>query len=242
VGNHSIARNTGTSVSFGKGNLTESFFKTYFCFHQNKTIMSKSDQAQSNAGWDMVIRPKSTWLDIDLKGIWNYRDLIALFVRRDFVASYKQTILGPLWMLLQPLVNTLMYVFVFVVIARMNTGAVPPILQIMSGLIPWLYFADCINRNAVTFTGNAAIFGKVYFPRLVMPVSVVISNAVKFGLQLIMLALIYVFYICIGVAVHPTKHLLFFPVLVLMLAGYGLRWNSVFDVCIRCCFSRKYIW
>jgi lipopolysaccharide transport system permease protein len=184
--------------------------------------MNESTASDSSADWDLIIRPRVKWYQVDLKGVWQYRDLIQLFVRRDFVSSYKQTVLGPVWMLLQPLVNTLMFVFVFVILAHISTGATPPILFYMSAFIPWSYFADCVNRTSSTFTGNAAIFGKVYFPRLVTPISVVISNLIKFGLQMLLFAGIYIGYVLFGTNLHPDWHLLFFPILMLMLAIYGL--------------------
>src|ERR1043166_5002330 len=133
--------------------------------------------------WDLIIRPKTGWFELHLADLWRYRDLTMLFVWRDFVAQYKQTILGPLWHLLQPLVTTLLFTVVFGRIARLSTDGIPPMLFYMAGITAWNYFAECLTRTSTTFLVNANIFGKVYFPRLVVPLSVVISNLIKFGIQ-----------------------------------------------------------
>jgi lipopolysaccharide transport system permease protein len=172
--------------------------------------------------WDLIIRPKNRLLDLKLKEVWQYRDLLWLFVRRDFVASYKQTILGPLWHFIQPIFTTIMFLLVFGKIANIPTDGIHPILFYMSGIAIWNYFSACLSSTSNTFLANAGIFGKVYFPRLVTPLSTVISNLVKFGIQFLLLAAVIVFYAFKGVPFHFSFSLLMIPVLVLMMAAMGL--------------------
>ncbi|MFM8243506.1 MAG: ABC transporter permease, partial [Crocinitomicaceae bacterium] len=135
--------------------------------------------------WTEIISPKRSLLDINLKELWRYRDLIMLFVRRDFVSQYKQTILGPIWLFIQPLFTTLTFFFVFNQIAKIPTDNIDPILFYLSGITLWNYFSDCFNKTSNTFVANAGIFGKVYFPRLATPISIVISNLIKLGIQVL---------------------------------------------------------
>jgi lipopolysaccharide transport system permease protein len=172
--------------------------------------------------WDIIVRPKSRWSQLDLKGVWQYRDLIRLFVRRDFVAQYKQTLLGPLWMLIQPLLTTILFSFVFARMARIPTGGVPSVLFYMSAFIAWTYFSDCVQKTSSTFTANAAIFGKVYFPRLVTPVSQVISSIFKFLIQFLLLIGLFIFFRVRGGQFSVNIHLLYMPLLLLLLAGMGM--------------------
>lgn len=172
--------------------------------------------------WDMIIQPKTGLFDLNLKEIWHYRDLMILFVRRDFVAQYKQTILGPLWHFIQPVFTTLMFLIVFFKIANIPTDGIPPILFYMSGITIWNYFSSCLTSTSNTFLANAGIFGKVYFPRLIMPISTVLSNIVKFGIQFLFLIIMMVYYAIKGVSFHVGFNTLLIPVLVLMMAGLGL--------------------
>jgi len=160
--------------------------------------------------------------DLNLKEVWKYRDLLLLFVKRDFVAQYKQTILGPLWHFIQPIFTTLMFLVVFGKIANIPTDGVPSVLFYMSGITIWNYFSSCLTSTSNTFVANAGIFGKVYFPRLVIPLSTVISNLVKFGIQFLLLMGTFIFFVIKGVPVHLTVSFLMIPVLVLMMAGMGL--------------------
>ena len=144
--------------------------------------------------WDLEIRPKANLFDLNLKEVWKYRDLLVLFVKRDFIAQYKQTILGPLWHLIQPVFTILMYLLIFGKIANIPTDGVNPVLFYMSGIAIWTYFSSCLNSTSNTFVANAGIFGKVYFPRLVIPLSSVLSNIVKFGIQFLLLLVMMVFY------------------------------------------------
>ena len=172
--------------------------------------------------WDLIIQPKAHLLDLKLKEVWRYRDLMWLFVKRDFVAQYKQTILGPLWHFIQPVFTTVVYLLVFTKIANIPTDGIPPVLFYMSGITLWNYFSACLNGTSGTFVANAGIFGKVYFPRLVMPLSTVLSNLVKFGIQLLLLAAAMAFYAWKGTPFQLGISLLMLPVLVAMMAAMGL--------------------
>lgn len=177
--------------------------------------------------WSMVIKPKRHLLDIDLEDIWRYRDLIKLFVRRDFVAKYKQTILGPLWFLIQPLLTTLIYTVVFGNIANIPTDGLPHILFYMTGIIGWTYFSTCLNSTSNTFVANAGIFGKVYFPRLTLPISVVISSLIQFFIQFALLAAFMVYYKLVGAEFHPNIYMLILPFLIILMAGLGLGFGII---------------
>jgi lipopolysaccharide transport system permease protein len=169
-----------------------------------------------------VIRPKTGWFDLHLADLWRYRDLTMLFVWRDFVAQYKQTVLGPLWHLIQPLFTTLLFTVIFGRIAKLPTDGIPPMLFYMAGVTAWSYFSECLNRTSSTFLANAGIFGKVYFPRLCVPVSAVISNLIKFGIQFGLFLGFLVFFWLKGAAIHPNIAILLTPILLLMMAALGL--------------------
>lgn len=177
--------------------------------------------------WTLVIKPKRKLLDFRLKEVWRYRDLITLFVRRDFVARYKQTILGPLWFVIQPLLTTIIYTIVFGQIAGISTDGLPQMLFYMSGIVGWSYFANCLNSTSSTFVSNAGIFGKVYFPRLVTPISVVISNLIQFVIQFVFLLLFMLFFYLKGDSFSPNLHILLLPLLVFLLAGFGLGFGII---------------
>jgi lipopolysaccharide transport system permease protein len=170
----------------------------------------------------MFIRPKTDWFDLHLADLWRYRDLVMLFVRRDFVAQYKQTILGPLWFIIQPLLTTLTFTIIFGNVAQLSTDGLPKILFYLSGVTAWSYFADCLTKTSETFNANANIFGKVYFPRLAVPVSIVISNLIRFGIQLGLFLGFYVYFLARGTAIHSTQALWLMPFLVLLMAALGL--------------------
>ena len=170
----------------------------------------------------LVIEANTSLWKIDFRELWRYRELIQMYVKRDIVTLYKQTILGPLWFVIQPLLTTIMFMVVFGGIAGISTDGLPQPLFYMAGLLCWNYFADCLNKCSQTFTSNQNVFGKVYFPRLVVPLSITISNMVKMGVQFGLFLLIYLFYICKGMEVHITSYIFFLPLLVLMLAGLGL--------------------
>jgi lipopolysaccharide transport system permease protein len=176
----------------------------------------------ANKEWDLIIQPKTGWLDLHLADLWRYRDLTAMFVWRDFVAQYKQTILGPLWHVLQPLFTTLIFTVIFGKMAKLSTDGVPPLLFYLAGVTCWSYFADCVTRTSATFIGNAGLFGKVYFPRLSVPVSLVISGMIKFAIQFALLLAFLIFYWMGGANVHPTATVALTPVLLLLMAGLSL--------------------
>jgi lipopolysaccharide transport system permease protein len=183
--------------------------------------------SQNNDEWTLIIRPKKNLLEIDFKQIWEFRDLLILFIRRDIVTKYKQTILGPLWFILQPILTTLMYLLVFGRIANIPTDNVPPILFYLSGIVAWTYFSVCLNSTASTFITNAGIFGKVHFPRLVVPLSIVISNIVQFLIQLVLLLTVIVFYYIKGVSFTFTYTLFLLPFLILLMAFLGLGFGII---------------
>lgn len=171
--------------------------------------------------WDLVIGPNTKLLSLDLKEVWKYRDLMMLFVKRDFVAQYKQTIIGPLWHLIQPVFTTIMFLLVFGVIANIDTDGVHPVLFYMSGITIWNYFSSCLTATSNTFVANAGIFGKVYFPRLVLPLSIVISNIIKFGIQFLLLVAVMIYLAFDGNRIDIGVEILLLPLLVLMMAGLG---------------------
>lgn len=185
---------------------------------------------EKNEDWDLVIKPKSSFLSINLAEVWAYKDLIMLMVKRDITAVYKQTVLGPLWMFIQPLFTTAIYTFTFSTSAKLSTDGIPPVLFYLMGQTFWTYFADCLNKTSNTFISNSAVFGKVYFPRLVMPFSVVISNLLKLGLQLLLLIAFYLyFYFSTGrVALQPGLALLV-PFYVVILGLFGLSMGIFFS-------------
>lgn len=174
-----------------------------------------------------VIKAKSGWFDLNLWELWKYRDLIGLFVWRDFVSIYKQTILGPLWFIIQPLLTTLVFTIVFGNVAKLPTDGLPPFLFYLSGVIAWRYFADCLNGTSSTFIGNAQIFGKVYFPRLTVPVSVVISNLIAFGIQFCLFLIFYMYYLQNSSVIHPQPAIMLLPILIIQMAALGLGFGII---------------
>ena len=185
----------------------------------NQAVLNPVEQEE---GWTTRITPHRGWLDWRLNQLWRYRDLISLFVWRDFVSAYKQTILGPVWHIIQPLLTTLMFTVVFAKIARLSTNGVPPFLFYLGGIVAWSYFANNLTKTAYTFVGNAHLLGKVYFHRLVLPISVAISNLVTFGIQLGIFLIALIGYRISGSAIHLNGWIFFTPLFLLMLAGYGL--------------------
>jgi lipopolysaccharide transport system permease protein len=172
--------------------------------------------------WTSIIGPERGWFNFDFPELWRYRDLILLFVRRDFVAMYKQTILGPLWFFLQPLFTTVIFTVVFGNIARIPTDGAPPFLFYLAGNVCWGYFSGCLIATSDTFSGNASIFGKVYFPRLAVPISIVISNLFKFLIQFALFGFFSAFYYAKGADVRPTLWIATLPLLLLQMGLLGL--------------------
>lgn len=180
-----------------------------------------------NKKFQTVIEPKNKLLDFKLKEVWAYRDLVMLFVRRTFVAQYKQTILGPAWAIIQPLFTTVIFTFVFGNLAGLAPGGVPTFIFYLCGSIAWTYFSGCLTATSTTFTTNSSIMGKVYFPRLVMPISTVISQLIAFAIQAVFFLIFLIYYYVIGDAVYPNIYILLTPVLVLQLALLGLGFGII---------------
>jgi lipopolysaccharide transport system permease protein len=181
----------------------------------NKKITNNND-------WLFEITPKNKLLSLNLKEVWQYRDLLFLFVKRDVVTVYKQTILGPLWYLIQPLFTSIIFTLIFNNVANISTGNVPPFLFNLAGITIWNYFKSCLTATSNTFTSNAGIFGKVYFPRIIMPLSVVISNLLKFGIQLFIFACFYIYFYLNGAAISLNGYTMLFPIMVLIMGMLGL--------------------
>ena len=179
-------------------------------------------QNTDNEDWSLVVKPEVNMFDLRLSELWRYRDLVLLFVRRDFVATYKQTILGPLWFIIQPVLTTITFTIIFGNIAKIPTDGIPQMLFYLSGLVSWNYFAECLNKTSNTFIGNAHIFGKVYFPRMAVPVSIVISNLVTYLIQFLLFLSFYIYFIITGTVVYPNIAILLLPVMIVMMACLGL--------------------
>jgi len=172
--------------------------------------------------WLFEIKPKNKFFSLNLKEVWQYRDLLFLFVKRDVITVYKQTVLGPLWYLIQPLFTAITFTIIFNNVAGINTGAVPPFLFNLAGITVWNYFTSCLNGTSNTFASNAGIFGKVYFPRIITPLSVVISNLIKFGIQFLIFIAFYLFYYFQGADLSLNSLVLLFPLLIIMMGILGL--------------------
>lgn len=183
--------------------------------------MGQSDAAARSAAIT-VISARRGWFDWRLRQLWRYRDLISLFVWRDFVSAYKQTILGPAWHIVQPLMTTLIFTVVFSRMARLSTDGAPPFLFYLAGFVPWTYFATSLDNTSKTFVANAALLGKVYFHRLAIPVSIVISSLIAFGIQLGIFLVLLAANMAWGANVHPNRWVFLTPVLLVILAGYAL--------------------
>ena len=185
--------------------------------------------------WLYTITAKHKLINLNFKEIWQYRDLLVLFVKRDITTVYKQTVLGPLWFFIQPLFTTVIFTLVFNKIANISTGGIPPFLFNLTGITAWNYFKVCLTGTSNTFRSNAGIFGKVYFPRIISPLSKIISNLFKFGIQLLILFAFYIYYSINGYSVTPNFNLILFPVYVLMMALLGLGAGMIISA-----FTTKY--
>lgn len=180
-----------------------------------------------NENWTTVIKPRNKLFEVNLKEIWDYRDLWAIFVKRNITVTYKQTVLGPLWWIIQPTLTVIMYMVVFGGIAGIPTDGVPQPLFYLSGIAMWGYFSSCLANASNTFVANAGMFGKVYFPRLIMPLVSATSNLVRFSIQIGLFVIVYIYYAFVGLAPSPNWYLLLFPLLVLMLAGLALGFGII---------------
>lgn len=181
--------------------------------------MSPTDHSND---WLFEITPKNKFFSLNLKEVWQYRDLLFLFVKRDVITVYKQTVLGPLWYLIQPLFTSVTFTIIFNNVAGINTGSVPPFLFNLAGITVWNYFTACLNGTSNTFASNAGIFGKVYFPRIITPLSIVISNLIKFGIQFLIFIVFYIYYYTQGANLKMNVFVLFFPVLIILMGILGL--------------------
>ncbi len=185
-------------------------------------------QTENHADWDIEIIPQNKWSDIDLTAVWKYRDLVMLMVRRDFVSVYRQTVLGPIWFFIQPLITTLTFTIIFGEIAHIGTDGMPSFLFYLTGITLWSYFSECLTKTSNTFVANANVFGKVYFPRLVVPISVLISNLIRLGIQMMLFLVVWFFYLAHTTVVHPHYELMWlFPFLIIMMAGLGFGFGML---------------
>jgi lipopolysaccharide transport system permease protein len=191
---------------------------------EDTTVQNKNNLFKNlPEDYTLEIKPKSSLLDFNLKEIWQYRDLLLLFVRRDFISVYKQTILGPLWFFIQPILTTIMFMVVFGGIAKMSTDGMPQAVFYLAGIVGWNYFAEALKATSETFSTNATIFGKVYFPRIITPLSIVLSKLITFGIQFLLFLAVYFYYLIFTDApLKPNSFLFLIPILILMTAGLGL--------------------
>ena len=177
--------------------------------------------------WDREITPKKSLFDLNLNQIWKFKDLLFLFVWRDFVSVYKQTILGPLWFFIQPILTSITFTIIFGNFAQISTDGMPKIIFYMAGITMWNYFADCLNKTSNTFVANQGLFGKVYFPRLIVPLSVIVTNLLKFGIQIFLFMGFWTYYYMMSDTLEPNWYILIFPLLVLIMAALGLGFGMV---------------
>jgi lipopolysaccharide transport system permease protein len=196
------------------------------CLHNMNSTLNENLQLDKEH-WDMVIEPKRTLLDLRLGELWRARDLVMLFVWRDFVSVYKQTILGPLWYIIQPLLTTVVFTFIFGSVAKLPTDGLPQFLFYMSGTVVWAYFATCITKTSDTFITNSQLFGKVYFPRLAVPVSILISSLIAFAIQFVFFLGFMGYFALSGTVLHPNWCILLTPVLLFMMGGLGLGFGVI---------------
>ncbi len=180
-----------------------------------------------NEEWDIQITARNNIFDLKFKDVWHYRDLLLLLVRRDFVSFYKQTILGPIWFFIQPAITILFYTLVFGNLAGIPVDGLPKPLFYLAGIIIWNYFSECLTKTSTVFRDNSALLGKVYFPRLIMPLSIVLSNLIRFGVQFLLFLMLYVVYLFKGTVIVPNAFLLLLPLLIIMIAALGLGFGMI---------------
>lgn len=189
----------------------------------------------SDLEWDLIVESKKNLFDLQLKKLWKYRDLLFLLVRRDFVSFYKQTIFGPIWFFVQPIASTITYVYIFNNLATLGTDGIPAPLFYLLGIIAWNYFSDCLLKTSTVFRDNANIFGKVYFPRLIIPISIIVSNLIRFAVQFILFLIILLFYYFKTGQVFFSLETIFYPLLIIMMAAQGLGFGLIVTA-----FTTKY--
>ena len=182
---------------------------------------------QQQEHWDLTINPHSKWYDLRIKEIFKYKDLLFLFVKRDFVSIYKQTVLGPLWFFIQPIITAITFTIIFGNLAKISTDGLPQILFYMCGITLWNYFADTLTKTADTFSSNANIFGKVYFPRMIVPLSVVVSNLIKLAIQFLLFLGIWIYYLIQTDLIHPNKMLVLIPFLIILIGFMALSFGII---------------
>jgi lipopolysaccharide transport system permease protein len=194
------------------------------------TLTEMIEKSETQEAWDVVIEPKSSWLDLRLAEVWAYRDLLRILVFRNFVAQYKQTVLGPIWFFIQPMLTTLTFMVIFGAIANIPTGGIPQPLFYLSGVVIWTYFSDCLVKTSTVFRDNAGVFGKVYFPRLIIPLSIVISNLIKLALQSLLFVFVLLYYVFFRSDVFQLQlspYLVLLPVFLLLMALMGLSLGMI---------------
>ena len=177
--------------------------------------------------WTIEIRPQKRWLDVDVKNLWRYRDLYYMYIKRDIITVYKQTILGPLWFVIQPIFTTIMYMFIFGGLAGISTDGAPQPLFYLSGIMLWNYFSEAFKVSSNVFIQNANIFGKVYFPRLVVPLAGITSNLIKMLIQLGLFIIVYIYYLTTGADLHVNWTIVLFPFLVFLVAFHAMSWGMI---------------
>lgn len=182
---------------------------------------------QQEEHWDLTIKPHSKWYDLRLGEIFRYKDLLFLFVRRDFVSVYKQTILGPLWFFIQPIITAITFTVIFGNLAKISTDGLPQVLFYMCGITLWNYFSDTLTKTSDTFSANANIFGKVYFPRLIVPLSVVVSNLIKLGVQFLLFTAVWIYFLIKTNQIHPNNMILLVPFLIILMGFMGLSFGII---------------
>ena len=182
---------------------------------------------QKEEHWDLTIKPQTHWYDLRIKEIFKYKDLLFLFVKRDFISIYKQTILGPLWFFIQPIITAITFTVIFGSLAKISTDGLPQILFYMCGITLWNYFADTLTKTADTFSSNVNIFGKVYFPRMIVPLSVVVSNLIKLGIQFLLFLCIWIYYLIQTDLIHPNKMLVLIPYLIILIGFMALSFGII---------------
>ena len=192
--------------------------------------MSNDVTSVPKDNWTEIIQPRRNLFDLRLRQVWNYRDLLGMFVKRDFLANYKQTVLGPLWFFIQPILTTIMFTMIFGNFAGLPSDGLPKIPFYLAGLTIWNYFSECFNKTSSVFTNNAGIFGKVYFPRLIMPLSIVVSGLMRLAIQFLLFICFLTFYLIKGgTTIMPNMYILLTPVLLIIMAGYALGAGMIFS-------------
>jgi lipopolysaccharide transport system permease protein len=194
-----------------------------------KPVKSGTNAPIQEKNWTEIIEPRTNLFDLRLGDVWRYRDLVMLFVRRDFVSNYKQTVLGPIWLFIQPLLTTITFYIIFGRVAKLGTDGIPPFIFYLAGNTVWGYFSQSLTAVSTVFTTNAAMFSKVYFPRLTMPLSIIISNLVRFGIQFGLFLVVWAFYLLTTNALHPNWLMLLTPVLVILMGLLALGLGMIFS-------------